>query len=140
VGKRRTAAELDVYAGKFRSFEWYQQASGEMPALDAYEDLGDEEKAAFLAALEHWGNLPPGQRPLESRIAQEHDNPLILSIKAKLHRFPTFHAGNNVWVITNHYKKKGQSLGVAGGRVVKRAMKLRDDYVTRIAEEVYYER
>ncbi len=35
MGKKRTGADLDIYLGDVRSFEWLWEARGEMHALDA---------------------------------------------------------------------------------------------------------
>jgi len=38
VERQRTSADLDIYVGKVRSFEWYWNGDGNMPGLDAFED------------------------------------------------------------------------------------------------------
>jgi hypothetical protein len=140
LGIRRTRADLEVYIGEHRSFEWYWDASDEMPGLDVYEKLDDESKAALLAALRHWGELSPGERPLKSRVEEEHADPLILAAKAGPHRFPAFHAANEVWIIAGYYKKKGQKLGKRGKGPINRAIRARTDSLNRIDEGTYYER
>jgi hypothetical protein len=137
---RRRACDLSIYEGEYKDFEWYWNETDEMPGLDAYEKLDAIEQAAFLAALEHWGSCAPGERPLESRVAKEHDDPLILAVKTPSHRFPAFHAGNDRWIIAMAYKKKGQKLGKSGSRAIKRALRAVGDYEQRIKASTYYER
>src|SRR5580704_17040063 len=100
MDKARTSGDLDLYAGSFKTFEWYWNASGQMPGLEGYEHLGPADRAGILSAFAHWGNLAPGGRPLESRVNKEHDEPLIVCAKFQAHRFPAFHAGHDVWIVT----------------------------------------
>jgi hypothetical protein len=55
VSQKRTAADLGIYRGTYRSFEWYWDPANEMPGLDVYEQLTQEERLFALDAFEHWG-------------------------------------------------------------------------------------
>jgi len=85
---KRTEANLTIHVGEYRSFEWYWAANATMPGLDAYEALSVRDQDDFLASVIHWGAIPPGGRPLQTRINEEHDDPLIVdqSRKTPVHR------------------------------------------------------
>lgn len=138
--KKRSAQDLDLYVGSHRSFEWYWDANGQMSGLDAYESLNPTARAGVLAAFEHWGTTPHGERPLQSRVNEEHAKPLILAAKAGDHRFLAFHAGDDVWVVTGYYKKQGSKLDKIGKREVQRAIAALADYELRVMQGKYYER
>lgn len=140
MGRKRAAADLDIHVGAHKSFEWYWNGADEMPGLDVYEGLDAAERAGVLAAFEHWGNVAPGSHPLESRVNEENERPPILAAKAGSHRFPAFHAGNDVWIVTGYYKKEGRRLDKSGKREIQRALRALRDYEKRVSEGVYYER
>ncbi len=48
------------------------------------------EQDDFIASIEHWGNVPEGGRAAQSRVNQEHEDPLIVAIKAGKQRFTAF--------------------------------------------------
>lgn len=138
--KRRSAEDLDLYEGAYKAFEWYWDAHDSMPGLDAYELLDPVARAGVLATFEHWGCLVPGERPLESRVNKEHADPLILAAKAGDHRFPAFHAGRDVWIVTGYYRKGGRKLDKVGKREIRRAIAARADYELKVEQGIYYER
>lgn len=140
MGKQRTSAELDIYIGSVRSFEWYWPSSGEMPGLDAFENLDKDDQAAVIATLEHWGELELGKRVSETRINEEHADPKILAAKAGKHRFSMFHAGDNVWIVSRHYQKQKQKLDKLGEAAVNRTIDDLKDYQQRVEAGKYYER
>ena len=63
-----------------------------MPGLDVYESLSGADRDEFLAALKHWGTLPPGTLPQRSLVT-ENNRPLILAVKAGKLRYPAFKNG-----------------------------------------------
>jgi hypothetical protein len=48
----------------------------------AYEDLSVRDQDDFQASVMHWGELAPGHRALQTRMNDEHDDPLIVAIKS----------------------------------------------------------
>lgn len=140
MGKLRASADLDVYVGSVRSFEWFWSANGEMPSLDVFEDLDSDGKAAIMAVFEHWGDLELGKRVSETRINEEHDDPKILAAKAGKHRFSMFHAGNNVWIVCRYYEKQKQKLDKVGKAAIWLTIDDKKDYQKRLAAGEYYER
>jgi hypothetical protein len=139
--KKRTDADLTVHVGTYRSFEWYRTPVDTMPGLDAYEDLSVRDQDDFQASVIHWGELAPGHRPLQTRINDEHDNPLIVAIKAGKHRFTAFREESGpTWIVVGHYLKEGQKREKVGDRVVQRTVAARSDYFQRVSEGTYYER
>jgi len=88
-----------------------------MPALDAYEKLRRDAQDDFIASLVHWGTIRPGQRPAQSRINEEHSNPLIIAVKAGKHRFTAFKEESGpTWIVCEHYLKEGQRRDKTGDR------------------------
>ncbi len=138
---KRTDRELTIHVGQHRSFEWYWAPNGTMPGLDAYDDLPAREQDDFLASVIHWGGVPPGIRPLQTRINDEHDDPLIVAIKAGKHRFTAFREEHgSTWIVSHHYLKEGQRRDKIGDRAIKRAIAARTDYCRKTSEGTYYER
>jgi hypothetical protein len=140
VSHKRSTEDLDIHVGSHKAFEWYWNRRDEMPGLDAYEDLDPAGRAGILAAFEHWGNIAPGEHPLESRVNEENARPPILAVKAGVHRFPAFHAGNDVWIVTGYYKKEGRKLDKPGKREIRRAITAYQDYGRWVKQGIYYER
>ena len=140
MGKHRTDDDLDLLIGAIRSFEWFWELDGTMPALDAFEDLPATDQLAIIATFRHWGDLPHGRRISETRVNTEHDDPKILAAKAGKHRFTVFHAGNDTWIEHGYYAKRRAALDKVGRGVVERAIKARDDYEERVKRGVYYGR
>jgi hypothetical protein len=136
----RVSDELDVVYGGVRSVEWYWSADGTMPGLDDFEKLGREDRAAVIAAVRHWADLPYGKRALESRINEENANPKILAVKAGKHRFTMFHGSANVWVIHRYYPKGKTRLDKVGKTVMKSTKLAIADYEQRVKDGKYYER
>jgi len=106
----RISDDLEIYTGLVRSFEWYWDENDEMPGLDVFNDLNDDDKAAVMASLEHWGDLELEKRVSETRINEECAEPKILAVKGGKHRFAMFHAGNNVWIVCDYYRKQKEKL------------------------------
>ena len=140
MGSRRTSADLDIYIGSVRSFEWFWLSNDEMPGLDAFEDLNDGDKAAVIATLEHWGRLELGKRVSDTRINEEHADPKILAAKAGKHRFSMFHAGDNVWIVCRYYEKRKQKLDKVGKAAIRLTVDDQKEYDKRVGAGGYYER
>lgn len=138
--RRRTGDDLEIYAGKTRSFEWFWDARGEMPGLDAFEGLDEDGRDAVIATLEHWGDLELGKHVSTTRVNQEHSDPKILAIKADSHRFATFHAGENTWIVCHYYKKQKNKLDKLGKAAIRRTIAAKKDYEERVSLGEYYER
>ncbi|TAM74278.1 hypothetical protein EPN44_11605 [bacterium] len=139
--KKRAEIDLTIHVGERRSFEWYWAANGTMPGLDAYEALSERDQDDFLASVIHWGRIPVGSRPLQTRINEEHDNPPVVAIKAGKHRFSAFREeSGSTWIVFGHYVKEGQKRDKAGDRVVRRTISARAEYFERVSKGKYYER
>jgi len=136
----RTSIDLPFYDGKTRFLEWYWDAAGEMPARDAYGRLDADGRAAVLASAKYWADLERGKRVNDSRINEEHDDPLILAIKGDVHRFTTFHAGYDTWIVCDYYRKQKKKLDKIGKTSIKRTLRYMADYFQRVKEGTYYER
>jgi hypothetical protein len=139
-GVSRVSDDLPVVDGAVRSVEWFWAADGTMPGLDAFETLNSEDKAAVIAALRHWADLPYGKRALESRINEENANPKILAVKAGKHRFTMFHGSDDTWVIHRYYPKGKTKLDKVGTAVVRSTKSAIADYEQRVKDGRYYER
>jgi hypothetical protein len=129
-----------MVAGEHRSFEWFWAASGEMPGLDDFEGLAKQDQDAVIATFEYWSSVPAGVRVIETRVNEEHGDPLILAGKAGKHRFTVFHATKDVWVVHRHYEKRGRKLDKAGRGIVKTTIAARADYFERVKRGDYYGR
>ena len=139
-GKETDQRRPGDYAGATRGFEWFWNRQDEMPGLDAYEALDADGKAAVIATLEHWGDLDVGKHVSTTRINEEHSNPKILALKAGKHRFAMFHAGQNVWIACEYYKKQKTKLDKLGKAAIGRTIAAMKEYKERVAHGEYYER
>jgi hypothetical protein len=140
MGKRRTGAALDIFAGSVRSFEWFWASNNEMPGLDAFENLDENGKSTVIATFEHWGELEIGKRVSDTRINEEHHDPKVLAAKAGKHRFSMFHAGDNVWIVCRYYEKQKQKLDKLGKIAIRRTLDDHKEYEKRVRAGEYYER
>jgi hypothetical protein len=129
-----------MVVGEHRSFEWFWAASGEMPGLDDFESLDKRDQDAVIATFEYWSSIPVGKRAIETRINEEHHDPLILAGKAGKHRFTVFHAVGDIWVVHRRYEKRGRKLDKAGRIIVKTTIAARADYYERVGRGEYYGR
>lgn len=79
-----------------------------MPGRDEYDRLTDDEASDFLAAIAHWLERKPGDRPLRSVVNEENKNPLILAVKAGKRRFPAFEGiPGSSWIVLESYPIRG---------------------------------
>jgi len=141
MGVVRTGAELTIFDGPYRSFEWFWDEDDSMPALEIYESLAPRDRDDFLASVEHWGNVVPGGRPAQSRVNEEHKNPVITVIKAGKHRFTAFREESGpTWIVVGHYLKEGMKRDKTGDRVVLMTLNARKRYFQRVKGGTYYER
>jgi hypothetical protein len=137
----RTADDLTIYIGAYRSFEWFWEDDGTMPGLDAYESLSPRDQDDLLASVMHWGNTPPGQQPLKSRVNVEHTDPLVLAIKAGKHRFTAFREDSGpTWIVHSHYLKEGNDRDKSGDRAIERTKRALTRYFALVRAGKYYER
>ncbi len=137
----RTADDLTIHTGPYRSFEWFWERDDSMPALDAYESLTARDQDDFLASVEHWGAIPPGQRPAMSRVNREHTTPLIVAIKAGKQRFTAFREDSGpTWIVFGHYLKEGEKRDKTGDRVVSATVRAHERYEKRVDDGTYYDR
>ncbi len=138
---KRTETDLTIHVGEYHSFEWYWSANATMPGLDAYEALPVRDQDDFQASVIHWGAIPPGGRPVQRRINEEYEDPLIVAIKAGKHRFTAFREESGpTWIVFGHYLKEGQKRDKTGDRVVRKTVSARAEYFERVNEGTYYER
>jgi hypothetical protein len=141
MAKSRSAADLTIHVGRYRSFEWFWENDGSMPALDAYGALVMRDQDDFFASVEHWGGALPGSRPAQSRVNTENKDPLIVAIKAGKQRFTSFREESGAtWIVYAHYLKEGEKRDKTGDRVVAATVKAREQYFKRVDDGTYYER
>ena len=137
----RTADDLTIHNGIHRSFEWFWEDDDSMPALDFFESLPAIQQDDFLASVKHWGNVPKGESPLSSRVNSEHNNPLIMAIKAGNHRFTAFREESGpTWIVYATYLKQSQRRDKQGDRAIKRTIDARTWYFSKVKAAQYYER
>ena len=141
MGKPRSGRELTIHAGIYRSFEWYWDDNDAMPGLDRYESLPQRAQDDFQASVIHWGDIPPGQRPIRSRVNDERRDPLVVAIKAGKHRFTSFREESGpTWIVFGYYAKEAEQRDKTGDRVVSRTVDARKSYFKRVKDGTYYER
>jgi len=137
----RGSDDLSIHDGVHRSFEWYWSPEAIMPGLDAYEQMSKRDQDDFLASVEHWGKVPPGGRPAQSRVNQEYEDPLIVAIKAGKQRFTALREESGpTWIVCDHYLKEGRKRDKTGDRAVARTIGRHTAYIDAIKRGNYYER
>jgi hypothetical protein len=139
VARKRAGDDRFIVHGKVRSFEWYWAPDRTMPGLDAFERLDGESRAAIIATLRHWADLPHGTRVSETRVNQERDHPKIFAAKAGKHRFTVFRGSFDTWVVHRYYRKAKSKLDKAGKAVVNTTIDAIDDYNQRMKSGRYHE-
>lgn len=89
----------------------------------------------FLASVTHWASIAVGTKALQTRVNTEHDNPIIVAIKAGKHRFTAFREEHgSMWIVAHAYLKEGQKRDKTGDRAIEKAIAARADYFKRVAE------
>ncbi len=137
----RGSNDLSIHDALYRSFEWYWSPDGTMAGLDAYEQMSVREQDDFIASIEHWGNVPEGGRAARSRVNQEHEDPLIVAIKAGKQRFTAFREESGpTWIVCDNYLKEGRKRDKTGDRAVARTIEKRTSYFDAVKKGKYYER
>ena len=133
--------EIWVYGGRERKFEWFWAVDRTMPGLDAFEALSEAAQDLFWSCLTHWGNIAHGARPSRSRVNTEHEEPLIVAVKAGQHRFTAFRENSGPdWILCHHYFKQSERRDRAGDRAVRRTLTSRQAYLSMRRDGTYYER
>jgi hypothetical protein len=141
VGVRRRANDLVIARGAWIRVEWYWKPDETMPGMDEYDALTADQSRSFMAAVSHWLDRKPGERPLRSVINEEKKNPLILAIKVGKLRFPVFGGiPGSSWIVLESYLKEGQRRDKVGDRAIARAVNAKKDYERRVAAGTYYVR
>ena len=137
----RTAGDLTIHDGPFRSFEWFWEDDRSMPGLDAFEGLAARDQDDFVTSIAHWGNTPVGITPTTSRINIESTKPAIVAIKAGKQRFTAFReAAGPRWIVHAHYVKEGERRDKTGDRAIESTKGARQRYLQRVKDGTYYER
>jgi phage-related protein len=112
--------------------EWYFNDGKKSLALEYYQELSVKEKIKVLKLFKRIGDS--GEIKDITKFRNEGNK--IYSFKPKPDRFLCFFYDGGKIVVTNAFKKKQQKLPK---NEHEKATKLREDYILRVENGVYYE-
>ncbi len=121
-----------AYKGQSFVIEWYFNEAGESQALEYFFKLSDLQQDRTLYLFKRMGDF--GKINNKTQFRYEGDE--IFAFKPQPDRFLCFFVKGRRIVVTNAFLKKGDKLP---REEKKRALKYREDYLTRIEEGNYYE-
>ncbi|OGV29190.1 MAG: hypothetical protein A3E88_01870 [Legionellales bacterium RIFCSPHIGHO2_12_FULL_35_11] len=124
--------EYVAFKGRKFLIEWYFDAKGNSIALDYFESLNDDEQIKLLNLFELMGNI--GIIKNETKFRSEGDK--IYAFKPQPHRFLCFFFTGKKIIVTNAFHKKTDKLPA---KEKNRALKIKENYESRISSGDYYE-
>lgn len=124
--------EYIAFEGKEFTIEWYFNNKGKSIALEYFESLEDKDQIKLLELLALMGNV--GEIKNKTKFNNEGDK--IYAFKPQPHRFLCFFFSGKKIIVTNAFHKKTEKLP---SNEKSKAMKLKNDYETRVKKGDYYE-
>ncbi|OHD70642.1 MAG: hypothetical protein A2W19_01185 [Spirochaetes bacterium RBG_16_49_21] len=122
-----------AYEGQSFVIEWYFNEKGENEALEYFHALSDLQQDKTLYLFKRMGDF--GRINNKTQFRYEDDE--IFAFKPQPDRFLCFFVKGRKIIITNAFLKKSDKLPREEKR---KALKLREDYLSRVKEGVYYEK
>jgi phage-related protein len=130
--------EYLIFDGEYFEVEFYFDENGQMPAKNEFNELNDNEKAAFLARVSKLGDSSPGIIHPRTIFNLEDDKEKIFAIKFGNNRFCSFFFEGSKIIITNSYKKQTQKNTKREKEQIKKAIESKKDYASRRKSGIYY--
>lgn len=124
--------ERIAYTGKAYTVEWYFDLKGKSMALDYYNSLTAQERIKVLMLLKRMGDA--GEIKDTTKFNYEGDQ--LYAFKPKPDRFLCFFYTGKKIILTNAFRKKQPKLPK---NEKTRAMRLKNDYETRVKKGKYYD-
>lgn len=124
--------EYIAYSGEKYTIEWYYNARGKSAALEYYQSLSADERIKVLQLFKRMGDA--GEIRDTTKFNNEGDR--LYAFKPKPDRFVCFFYIGKKIIVTNAFRKKQPKLPKTEK---DRALKLKNDYETRVKQGDYYE-
>jgi hypothetical protein len=121
-----------AYKGQLFVIEWYFDEKAGSQALDYFYELSDPQQDKTLYLFKRMGDF--GKINNKTQFRYEGDE--IFAFKPQPDRFLCFFLEGRKIIVTNAFLKKSDTLP---REEKKRALRLRNDYLSRIKEGTYYE-
>ncbi|MBN2159249.1 MAG: type II toxin-antitoxin system RelE/ParE family toxin [Spirochaetes bacterium] len=121
-----------AYEGPCFAIEWYFDTGGKSQALEYFQELNEGRQDKTLYLLKRMGDF--GKISNKAQFRYEGDD--IFAFKPQPDRFLCFFVKGRKIIITNAFVKKSDALP---RKEKQRAMKSREDFLSRIKEGIYYE-
>jgi phage-related protein len=124
--------EYIAYSGEKYTIEWYYNSRGKSTALEYYQSLSADERIKVLQLFKRMGDA--GEIKDTTKFNNEGDR--LYAFKPKPDRFLCFFYIGKKIIVTNAFRKKQPKLPKTEK---DRALKLKNDYETRVKQGDYYE-
>lgn len=124
--------EYIAYSGEKYTIEWYYTSRGKSAALEYYQSLSADERIKVLQLFKRMADA--GEIKDTTKFNNEGDR--LYAFKPKPDRFLCFFYIGKKIIVTNAFRKKQPKLPKTEK---DRALKLKNDYETRVKQGDYYE-
>lgn len=124
--------EYIAYSGEKYTIEWYYNSRGKSAALEYYQSLSAGERIKVLQLFKRMADA--GEIKDTTKFNSEGDR--LYAFKPKPDRFLCFFYIGKKIIVTNAFRKKQPKLPKTEK---DRALKLKNDYETRVKQGDYYE-
>jgi hypothetical protein len=121
-----------AYKGPSFTIEWYVDCNGKSQALEYFLELRENQQDKTLYLFKRMGDF--GKISNKMQFRYEGDD--IFAFKPQPDRFLCFFVKGRKIILTNAFEKKSDALPHQEKR---KALKLREDYMYRVREGIYYE-
>ncbi len=121
-----------AYEGKSFVIEWYFNEKGESQALAYFHKLSELQQDRTLYLFKRIGDFGK----INNKTQFRYEGNELFAFKPQPNRFLSFFVKGRKIIITNAFIKKGDTLP---REEKKRALKYREDYLSRIEKGEYYE-
>lgn len=121
-----------AYSGLEFTIEWYFDENNKSISLDYYKNLSPDKRKKIINLFKLLGNFGKIRNTEKFR----HEGDQIYVFKSDENRFFCFFFTNSKIIVTNAYEKQSDKMPI---REKAKALKLRDCYLNRFKEGLYYE-
>lgn len=125
-------AEYIIYKGEYFTVEWYYSEKGTSQPKEYFEELDDGSKSKLLYLIQRISDH--GKISNKKLFNNEGDS--LYAFKPQPERFLTFFTKGKKIIITSAFRKKTQKLPT---KQKKNALKIKDNYESRVVKGDYYE-
>lgn len=129
---QKVTREYIAFDGEEFTIEWYFDNKGKSISLDYLESLDEKEQAKLFELIKLLGN----RGVIHNKTKFRHEGDKIYAFKPQPHRFLCFFFEGQKIIVTNGFHKKTDKLPQ---KEKDRALKIKNDYETRVKRGDYYE-